>query len=328
MAVTRRLALGMIAAGALRAQQDGFERLLERLAQPVGAELGFAMRHIETDYFRSVRGEERFPMASVYKLPIAVEVLARAKEGALPLDRVVRLTPADLRLGLGNDEVERLVGETGHDFTIGELLERMLIDSDNASSDALLALVGADAVTRRMAELGSPGIRVDRPEVALLLDYIGVSSDPPAEGWSLEALTQRYRSAGPEQRKRAQQAFLRDPRDTATPNAMVDLLSRIQRREVPRAEALLDLMARCKTGARRLRGDLPEDAVFAHRTGTSDTTGGSTAATNDVGILTLPDGGGHVAMAAFLRMARGTMEERELVLARIGRAVFERYVGA
>ena len=317
-----------MAAARLPGQQDGFERMLERLVEPVGAELGFAMRHIETGEHRAVRGDERFVMASVYKLPIAVELLHQVEAGRLSLGQTVRLTAADVRLGLGNNEVTELVGDDGHDFTVGELLERMLIDSDNASSDALLALVDAGAVTQRMAELGSPGIRVDRSELALLLDYVGASKEPPAAGWSLAAQRERYRSAGPEQRKRAQRAFLNDPRDTATPNAMVDLLSRLHRREAPRAETLLDLMGRCKTGSRRLRGDLPEDVLFAHRTGTSDTTDGITAATNDVGILTLPDGAGHVAVAAFLRMARGTMEERELVLARIGRAVFERYVGA
>ena len=322
------MALVLMAAARLPGQQDGFERMLERLVEPVDAELGFAMRHIETGEHRAVRGDERFPMASVYKLPIAIEVLHRVDSGRLSLDRTVRLTPADIRLGLGNNEVERLVGESGHDFTAGELLERMLIDSDNASSDALLALVGAGAVTRRMAELGSPGIRIDRSELTLLLDYIGAPKEQPSAGWSLEAQRERYRSAGPEQRKRAQRAFLNDPRDTATPNAMVDLLSCLHRREVPRAETLLDLMRRCETGARRLRGHLPESVVFAHRTGTSDTTNGVTAVTNDVGILTLPDGAGHVAIVAFLRMARGTMEERELVLARIGRMVFERYVGA
>jgi beta-lactamase class A len=330
MAVTRRVALGWIAAAALRGADD-FERLLEGLAAPLGAELGFAMRHFESGEFRSVRGGERFPMASVYKLPIAIEILSQIDEGKLSLGQTVHLSPADLRLGLGNKEVERLVGTTGRDFTLKDLLARTLLDSDNTSSDALLRLAGAGAVTRRMAALGSPEIRVDRPEYTLLLDYVGVSAAPPESGWSLDELRGRYQSAGLEQRKHAQRAFLADPRDTATPNAMVDLLSGIHRREIlqPTSMALLlDWMARCHTGADRLRAHIPETVTFQHRTGTTDTTGGLTAATNDVGILELPQGAGHVAIAAFLRMARGTVQERESVLGRIGRAVFERYFGA
>ncbi len=327
--MTRRTLLGLMPSALLAA--DGFPRMIEREAAPVGGQIGFAMRHIETGEHIEVRGDERFPMASVYKLPIAIEVLRQVDAGLLALQRTVRLTPADLRLGMGSNEVEKLVGAGGHEFSVAELLERTLVDSDNASSDALLALVGPKAVTERMTELGSPGIRVDRPEYALLLDYVGVSSTPPASGWSLDVLRERYRSAGPEQRRRAQQIFVADPRDTATPNAMVDLLSRVHRREVlgqASGELLVGLLERCKTGGKRLRGDLPADLVFAHRTGTSDTTNGVTAATNDVGILTLPDGAGHVAIAAFLRTARGTMDERERVLSRIGRDVFERYVGA
>lgn len=330
MLLTRRCLWGLVTAAVLRADDD-FTRLVERLAASTGGEIGFAMRHIETGEHIAVRGDERFAMASVYKLPIAIEVLDQVDRGTLSLERTVRLTPADLRIGLGNKEVDRLVGESGHDFTVGELLERMLVDSDNASSDALLALVGTDAVTNRMTALGFTGIRVDRLEATLLFDYIGVSSTPPESGWTLDRLYERYRSATDDQRRTAQRAFLQDPRDTASPNSMVDLLTGIHRGEVlkPRSgDLLLDLLGRCRTGGGRLRGDLPADVVFRHRTGTSDTTDGVTAATNDVGILTLPNGGGHVAVAAFLRMARWDMAEREAALARIGRAVFERYVGA
>jgi beta-lactamase class A len=112
---------------------------------------------------------------------------------------------------------------------------------------------------------------------------------------------------------------------------MVNLLARIRRGQTLQPAShrlLLGWMQGCKTGAKRLRGDLPAGTVFAHRTGTTDTTAGVTTCTNDVGILALPGGGGHVAIAAFLRSARGAMEERERVLASIGRAVYERYAGA
>lgn len=330
MVRTRRSLLGLLATIALRAQ-DGFELLLERVVEPVGAELGFAMHHFESGERRSVRGGERFPMASVYKLPIALTVLHEVDEGRISLGQTIRLTPNDLRLGMGTDALARLVLPNGHDFQVRELVERTLVDSDNASSDALLGLVGARAVTERMAALGVPEIRVDRPEVALLLDYVGASSTPPPAGWTYTEIETRYRSAREAQRRQAQLDFLRDPRDTTTPDAMANLLARIHRGQTLQPashELLIGWMRGCKTGGARLRGDLPADTVFAHRTGTTDTTNGVTACTNDVGILTLPDGAGHVAIAAFLRTARGTMDERERALSRIGRSVFERYAGA
>lgn len=324
------LAAASAAPWPLRAADD-FARLLERFAQPVEGRLGFAMRHLESGETLSLRGGERFPMASVYKLPIAAALLHQADQEVLRLEDVVRLGPESLRLGLGNREVEQAVLAGRRDFPVSELLERMLVDSDNASSDALLDLVGAKTVTARLRAWGVDGVRVDRPEYALLLDFAGVSSEPPPEGWSLDRLRQRYRSAGPAERRLGMARFLADPRDTATPDSMVDLLVKIHRRELLRpasGDRLVRLLERCETGANRLRGDLPADVVFAHRTGTTDTTDGVAAGTNDVGVLTLPDGLGHVALAAFLKQAKGETADRERVLSRIGRAVFERYVGA
>lgn len=310
---------------------DGFESYLERLVEPVGAELGFAMHHFASGERRSVRGDERFLMASVYKLPIALAVLHQVDEGGLSLEQTLRLTPDDLRPGPSLDAMARLVLPAGRDFPVRELLERMLLDSDSSASDALLGLVGAASVTERLVALGVPEIRVDRPEVVLLLDSVGASSEPPPGGWTFTEILTRYRSGGDARRRQAQLDSLRDPRDTATPEAMANLLARVHRGQALRPASnalLLGWLRGCKAGANRLRGDLPADTLFAHRTGTTPTILDRTASTNDVGLLTLPDGAGDVAIAAFLRMAGGTVEERERVLSRIGRAVFERYVGA
>jgi len=327
---TRRGLFGLL--GALRSvAAEDFGHFLERIVDPVQGTLGFAIRHIETGSSVSIRGSERFAMASVYKLPIAAAVLDAVDKGELAFEKIIRLTPADLRLGLGNRDVEGLVGQSSHAFTVGELLERTLIDSDNASGDALLRLITSRRVTELMASFGVPEIRVDREERDILLDFVGVPKIPPTGGWTLNLLVERYSSADEAQRRQAMAAFLHDPRDTATPDSMVQLLVSIHRREMlspDSGERLISLMARCETGARRLRGDLPPETVFLHRTGTTDSTAGVTLGTNDVGILTLPGGRGHVAIAAFLRTAKGSMAEREQVLAHIGRAVYERYVGA
>jgi beta-lactamase class A len=111
---------------------------------------------------------------------------------------------------------------------------------------------------------------------------------------------------------------------------MLSLLGKLHRGDAlspVSTKRLMGHMVACKTGKNRLRAYLPQDLVFAHRTGSSDTTDGFTAATNDVGILTLPEGKGTVLLAAFLRRARGTMAEREAILAKIGLAVYNRYVG-
>jgi beta-lactamase class A len=310
------------------AAADDFTRTIDDFVRPLGGELGFAMLHVERRERVALRGAERFAMFSVYKLPIAMAVLHAVDTRRLSLEQPVRLTAADVRLGPGRNEVAELVGAAGCDFSVRELLRRALVDSDSACSDALLRLVGAREVNQRLAALGVQGMRVDRSELELQFDFAGVSHEPPPGGWTLERMHERYRSASPRQRTQALAALSRDPRDTTTPDAMADLLLRVHQGRAlqPGSSALLlKLLADCKTGANRLRGRWPAEVPFLHRTGSSGTTDGVTAATNDAGVVPLPGGRGHVILAAFLRNCRGSMAEREAALAAIGHAVFARY---
>jgi beta-lactamase class A len=101
---------------------------------------------------------------------------------------------------------------------------------------------------------------------------------------------------------------------------MVELLAKIQKKSLhmpETAELLLDVLRRCQTGESRLKGLLPEGSIVAHKTGTI---GGTT---NDVGILTLPQGAGHVAIAVFVKSSSRPVPEREKVIAQLARAVHD-----
>lgn len=58
-----------------------------------------------------------------------------------------------------------------------------------------------------------------------------------------------------------------------------------------------------------------------HKTGTSNMVGGVAAATNDIGLIALPDGR-LLALAVFVTDARAQAEVREAVIARIAEAVY------
>ena len=81
-------------------------------------------------------------------------------------------------------------------------------------------------------------------------------------------------------------------------------------------------MTETGTGAHRIKGMLPADAVVAHKTGTSGTAAGVTAATNDVGIVTLPDGR-HLAIAVFVSDSTADEAAREGVIAKAARAAWD-----
>ena len=298
---------------------ESLAREIERLSTGSGGVVGVAAHHLESGRRISLRGGERFPMASSYKVPIAVELLRRVDAGELTLDQMVTLRPSDLHPGSGT--LGDLFNKPGVALSLRNLLELMLLISDNSATDLVLERAGGGAsVTARMKALGLDGIDVSRPTVNLIADWLGLKSLPPAGEWS-QALWGPLFEAVPEaDRKAAADAFDKDPRDTSTPDAMVDLLTKIHHKSLHKpetAELLLDIMRRCQTGEHRLKGLLPDGAIVAHKTGTI---GGTT---NDVGILTLPGGAGHVAISVFVKESTKPVADRERVIAQLSRAVHD-----
>jgi len=122
--------------------------------------------------------------------------------------------------------------------------------------------------------------------------------------------------------------YLDDARDTATPEAMAGLLARVHWQDLLKkssAARLVAILERVGTGKDRLKGLLPAGTPVAHKTGTSDETDGVTATVNDVGIITLPGGAGHVVVVAFLSGSRGDAAARAHAIALLGRAVFDHF---
>jgi beta-lactamase class A len=114
--------------------------------------------------------------------------------------------------------------------------------------------------------------------------------------------------------------YARDPRDHASPRAMLTLLTKLWKGELLNKEntaALLDIMYRCETGAGRIKGMLPKGTKVAHKTGTYPGT------VNDVGIIDLPDGT-HVAVALYLKQS-SKIEGKDLedAVAQSARAIYD-----
>jgi beta-lactamase class A len=111
-----------------------------------------------------------------------------------------------------------------------------------------------------------------------------------------------------------------DLRDTATPEGMAHLLAEIHLGgglSAASHQRLLDVMTGSRTGARRLRGLLPQGTDIAHKTGTM------AGSVNDVGIISLPDGRGHVAVAAFVNTLHSSTWRRERTIAEMTRLMFD-----
>jgi hypothetical protein len=165
----------------------------------------------------------------------------------------------------------------------------------------------------------------------MAFDYSGIASPPPDSTWTPAVLSALWNNAPYAVRKRTAVEFLDDPRDTTTPNAMVDLLSLVWAGETSSAASttlLLDAMERCATGPGRIPGLLPRGTRTAHKTGTWSSTDGITAAVNDVGIVSLPNNRGHVAIVVLVKGSRRSNGRIERCIARVARAAYNRWVPA
>jgi beta-lactamase class A len=269
---------------------------LETLAREAPGRLGAAVYDITDDTRVAVRGDEAFPLASTAKLAVGLAAFRRADQGRLDLDARVLVSAADLRRGASEIAAQHPRGNVT--LTYWQLIGAMLTDSDNTANDVLLgALGGPSAIQTFLTKLGTHGFRYRKSEAELFADA------------------------------RAGRTFARGGDNAGTPNGVADLLRELALGHYLSLDAtneMLLMLAASHTGDARLRAGLPPDASLAHKTGTSDTVGGVTDATNDAGILTLPDGR-RIVIVAFLAGARGDASVRDAVLAAVAGAVYEAF---
>ena len=311
-------------AAAQKPDLSPLETTIKRITDKARGRIGVALIHLESGATLDVRGHERFPMASVVKLPIAIEVLKQVAERRLTLDRVVWLSSSDIRPCC---TLERRHPNGGVSRTVRDLLELAMVESDNTAADALLKLVGGvDVVERRLRAMGFQKINVDRSEGQLLLDMAGVTNAPPPEQWTVELQRRLVAEVDRASLNMGRTSYLADERDTATPDETAQLLGRLQLGDLlPPSETdrLLTYMVQTTTGERRLKGRLPSETVVAHKTGTT------AVVINDAGIITLPPDSkiaGRLALAVFV--ADGSrIAAMERVVAQISAAAFEFFTG-
>lgn len=201
-------------------------------------------------------------------------------------------------------------------FTVDRLLSAAVSESDNTAVDALLRLVGgAHVVTDFLRMHGIDGMRVDLGE-----GDISRISDDTANGQTIPK--DETDQAALVRQRRGYRAYLHDPRNRAAPDAAADFLEKLwsgQLLSKDSTQRLLDLMYG-QTTPNRMRAGLPAGVRFADKCGTSYSLDGETAAYNDIGIITWPNG--HtVIVAAFLTASQADKKTRDALFAEIGKDV-------
>lgn len=177
------------------------------------------------------RANERFAMASTFKLLLGAAVLAEVDAGRLSLDNTYTVD------GMEIQPYSPVVGKLQADESIdlASLAKASVSISDNSATNMLLELVGGPAgLTNFLREHGDTVTRLDRYEVELNTNLRG------------------------------------DKRDTTTPRAMAESIERLLLGDAlsePSTRLLQDWLVASSTGLNRLRAGLPTDWRVGDKTG-------------------------------------------------------------
>jgi beta-lactamase class A len=265
-----------------------FADSLASIGASSGGQSGIDVMDIEGNKGYTIHGHDQFPMLSVFKFPIALYFLDQADKRKLFLDETLTIKKEDWKKMFSpmlNKYKENTIR-----VSIRDLLIAIIQVSDNVACDVLLARIGGPPIVN--AYVHAIGIT----EINISVTETQMAADPKKlyDNWctpaAMNALLQFF-----------YQGHLLSPANTAL---------------------LLDWMTGVTTGPHRIKGLLPANTVVAHKTGTSNTsTDGLTTATNDVGIITLPNGH-HLCLSVFIMDSRADEATREGAIARIARLAF------
>ena len=270
-------------------QDPTLQKQIEQIATAAKGRVGVAAVVLETGKSISLDPRGHYPMQSVYKLPIGMAVMQQVDAGKIKLDQKLRVTKDDL-IGRAAHSPIRDRHPNGVELSVSDLMGWMLKESDGTASDVLMKQAGGpSSIQAYLTDLKITDMIVLDTEKAFSQDH------------SLQF------------------------RNWSSPEAAVALLRALQERRglsEPSQAFLIKLMTESTPGRKRLKGLMPQGAPVAHKTGTSGTENGVTAATNDIGIVTLPNGQ-HLAIAVFVADSPADQKTREEVIAKIAKAVWD-----
>ncbi|MEV0390974.1 serine hydrolase [Nonomuraea sp. NPDC050643] len=241
--------------------------------------------------------DEPVVLASVFKIPIALEYARQAAAGEIARTERLTVTAADKDGGIGTsgclDDVS---------LTLRDLSHFMITMSDNAATDVLLRRVGLDRVNGTLAELGLRRTRL----IGGCAELFQQVTDDIGDDWD---------AAGQDELRAM---AVRDPaRTTAgTPREITTLLSLIWRDEAGPPEACAEVRKVMgeQIWPHRLATGFPDEVRVSGKTGTL------WGIRNESGVVEYPDGKRY-AVAVFVRsdVIRSRLPAADAVIGRAAR---------
>ncbi len=299
------------------------KQVLNAYAGKITGMLGVGFRDLDSGEEYYINGSNRFPSASVFKVPVLVELFAQVDAGVISLDTMYTLREEDIAPGSGALSVLT----PGLSMSVRDYATLMMILSDNTGTDITYKLVGREKIRAGIDALGLENTRSDLNCRELILTLYGIDlATSQAEvarifregGWAAPINEAMYKK-------------LESPNDISSPRDMVKVFSMIWNREILSAEAcegMLGIMGNCQTNS-RIPYYLPQAGKYA--AGVMHKTGTLRHVANDCGIVTA--NGKAYALALFYNGFDAGEAERadshfgDRLLAELSRDVFNAFHG-
>lgn len=164
------LALVLLLASLDTLARADFGQVIADLEQKNGGRLGVSAFNIANGERLGYRVNERFAMASTFKLLLVAAVLHQVDLGTETLDRSVKFSAADIQSYAPITSKHLKDGQ----MSVSELCAATLQYSDNTAANLLLKRVGGPAgLTRYIRTLGDKTTRLDRNEPSLNANITG-----------------------------------------------------------------------------------------------------------------------------------------------------------
>jgi beta-lactamase class A len=274
-------------------QMDTLRNRIERIVEKSAGRIGVAVVNLKNHDTLTVNENDKFPMQSVFKFPLALAVLHQVDKGKFFLDQKIHISKADLLSNTWSPLREKYPNGNVY-ITLDEILTATVAQSDNNGCDILFRLIGGPTmVDQYIHTLGIDGMAIVSTEEEMHTD------------WNIQY------------------------RNFSSPYAMAKLLTKFYQGSIlsqKSTEYLWRVMVNTTTGIKRLKGKLTEGTIVGHKTGSSGMNeNGLTAATNDVGIVILPNNTS-VAIVVFISDSNAKENIREEVIADIAKEVWDSYL--
>jgi len=272
--------------------QKALKQRMEQIVKSACAEVGVAVLNLKTNQLTTLNAKKHLPMQSVYKFHLALAVLHEVDKGTLRLDHKIFVKKSDLLPNLWSPLREKYP-DGNVELPLSEVLKYTVAQSDNVGCDLLFRLVGGpQKVNDYVHGLGVKDVAIATNEEAMQGDWLVQFSNWSTSTAAVELLQKFYE----------QKLFAKNSQDF-----------------------LWQTMVNTATGPNKIKGLLPRGTVVAHKTGYSGSKDGVVAATNDVGIVQLPNGEAF-AIAVFVTNSREDEKTNDALIAQIAKAAWDYFI--